>query len=85
MDMTTVAVTRGGQITLTKDVRERLSIREGDLVNLNVVGACAIVRKRDLSAFDKKNFLPENFEKVLEGLRCTSAVDKRLKRLGIVP
>jgi len=59
--MAETRVTRGGQITLTKDIREKLDIREGDKVRINVIGDMAFVSKKDPSAFDKHDFLPESF------------------------
>lgn len=76
-------VTRGSQITLTKEVRERAGIREGDRVILNVVGNTVMVAKRDPSVFRKlKRFLPDNFEEILKKTRTDDR--KRLKELGII-
>lgn len=80
--MPEVIVTRGGQITLTKDVREKLQIREGDVVIINTVGDTALVSKRNPAMLDKHDFLPENFQKAMEHMRRFSYAD-RLKRLGI--
>ncbi|HLC70970.1 MAG TPA: AbrB/MazE/SpoVT family DNA-binding domain-containing protein [Candidatus Nanoarchaeia archaeon] len=81
--MAEVIVTRGGQITLTKDVREKMKVREGDVIIVNVLGDCAMVSKRDPKAFEKHNFLPENFSKTLHEIRSFS-FEKRLKRLGVI-
>lgn len=76
-------VTRGSQITLTKEVREKVGIREGDRVILNVVGGNIIVAKRDPSVFENiKGFLPENFDEIMKKMRTDSR--ERLKRLGII-
>ncbi len=80
--MTEVMITRGGQITLTKDVRQKLNVREGDTVLINVLGDSAMVSKRDPNAFNKHNFLPENFSKTLKRIR-TFSMEERLHRLGI--
>lgn len=77
-----VMVTRGGQITLTKDVREKLHIREGDTIVVNTLGDMIIATKRDPEIFEKHDFLPENFEKTLKKLR--SSPEERLKRFGII-
>ena len=75
-------VTRGGQITLTKEIRERLGIREGDKIILNISGDSIMVSKRDPKIFDKfGDFLPERFDKVLSKIRTDEK--ERLKRLGI--
>ncbi|MBI2675060.1 MAG: AbrB/MazE/SpoVT family DNA-binding domain-containing protein [Candidatus Aenigmarchaeota archaeon] len=80
--MAEVVVTRGGQITLTKDVRSRLRVEEGDIIIVNVIGNMIMASKRDPSVFDKRDFLPENFEKVIRNIR--SSPEGRLKRFGII-
>ncbi len=81
--MSTTTVTRGSQITLTKGIREKTGIKEGDRVILNVVGNTVVVAKRDPSVFDNiKGFLPENFEEIRNKTRTDDR--KRLKRLGII-
>ena len=70
--MSEVAVTRGSQITLTKEVREKIGIEEGDIVTVNVSGDQAIITKKDPEAFDKTGFLPEDFEEVVEETRKDS-------------
>ncbi len=77
-----VLVTRGGQITLTKDVKEKLHIKEGDTIVVNTLGDLIIATKKDPKAFEKHNFLPDNFEKTLKDLR--SSTEERLKRFGII-
>ena len=80
---TTTTVTRGSQITLTKEVREKAGIAEGDRVILNVVGNTVVVAKRDPSVFDNiKGFLPENFDDIMKKMRTDSR--ERLRRLGII-
>lgn len=81
--MPQVVVTRGSQITLTKDVRDKLGIREGDTVVVNTMGGVAIIAKRDPNVWRQLGgFLPPNFEDTLRRLRSDSA--ERLRRLGIV-
>jgi len=76
-------VTRGNQITLTKDIREKLKIKEGDRLILNLEGDMLIVTKRNSKVLDDlKGFLPKNFEADLRGMRTDEI--KRLKRLGII-
>ena len=76
-------VTRGSQITLTKEVREKAGIQEGDRVVLNAVGNTIVVAKRDPSVFDNiKGFLPENFDDIMKKMRTDSR--ERLRRLGII-
>lgn len=80
--MTEVVVTRGSQITLTKAVRDRLGIREGDTVIVNTLGDIAIIAKRDPSVWRRLGgFLPPNFEQTLKKIRSDST--ERLKRIGL--
>jgi len=77
-------VTRGSQITLTREIREKLGIKEGDKVIMNVVGNSIVVSKKDPTVFDRiEGFLPKNFEDALMDMRVNEK--KRLKRLGILP
>ena len=80
--MSEVVVTRNGQITLTKTIREKLNIREGDVVILNTMDNLIIVAKRDPSIFDKAlDYLPDNFPKILSQIRKNA--EERFKKLGI--
>ncbi len=76
-------VTRGNQITLTRDIRERLHIKEGDRLILNIQGGTLTISKRDSKVFDDfEDFLPQRFESTLKKLRSDER--ERLKRLGII-
>ncbi|HLC50248.1 MAG TPA: AbrB/MazE/SpoVT family DNA-binding domain-containing protein [Candidatus Nanoarchaeia archaeon] len=76
-------VTRGNQITLTKGIREKLSIKEGDKLVLNVDGGLLMISKKNSGVFDDfKEFLPSRFESVLRSIR--NSENERLKRLGII-
>ncbi len=76
-------VTRGSQITLTKEVREKLHISEGDKLVLNVAGDVLMVSKKNPKVFDNfEEFLPEKFENVLKKIRYDEK--ERLKRLGVI-
>ena len=81
--MAEALVTRGGQITLTKDVREKMHIYEGDIKTINVLGDTALVTKKNSKVFEKHDFLPESFSKTLKEIRSFSWED-RLKRLGVI-
>ena len=75
-------VTRGSQITLTKEIREKLHIKEGDRLVLNIQGDVLMVSKKDARIFDKiESFLPDKFEYILKKIRFDAR--DRLKRLGI--
>jgi AbrB family looped-hinge helix DNA binding protein len=75
-------VTRGGQITLTKDVRRKLEVTEGDTMIVNTMGSTILVSKKDPRAFDKGGFLPSDFKKILKKIR--KFPEERLKRFGII-
>ena len=75
-------VTRGSQITLTKGIREKLRIAEGDRLVLNMAGGMLMVSKKDPLVFDSiKGFLPGKFGAILKKIR--SDEKGRFKRLGI--
>jgi len=76
-------VTRGNQITLTRDIREKLQIREGDRLILNIQGGILVISKKDPKVFDDfDDFLPQRFESTIKKLRLDER--ERLKRLGII-
>jgi len=78
-----VIVTRGSQITLTKQIREKLHVKEGDVVIMNLVGDAVMLSKKDPKVFDNfESFLPDNFEKILNKIRHDEK--ERLKRIGII-
>ena len=80
--MPQVVVTRGSQITLTREIREKLGIHEGDVVTLNTLGGMVVITKRDPDAWRRSgDFLPETFAKTLATMRSADARD-RFKRLG---
>ena len=80
--MEETVVTRGSQITLTKGIREKLNIKEGDRLVLNIQGAVLVVSKKDSRVFDKiESFLPDKFEDIMKKIRFD--VKERLKRFGI--
>ena len=75
-------VTRNGQVTLTKEIRAKLGIVEGDTINLNLIGDSLIISKKDPNSWDKiGSFLPANFNKIVRELRSNTSA--RLNRLGI--
>lgn len=81
--MAETTVTRGGQITLTRDVREKLHIKEGDTILLNICGESVLISKKNPKAFENCNFLPDNFSKTLKEMRKFS-YSKRLHKFGVL-
>jgi len=56
-------VTRGNQITLTREIREKMHIIVGDIVTLNIDGDILMISKRNPKVFDDfEEFLPERFD-----------------------
>lgn len=80
--MAETIMTRGGQITISKEFRKRLNVEEGDIVTVNTIGEIMLVSKKDSNVLDKSGFLPENFDKLLKKIR--SSPEERLKRFGII-
>lgn len=81
--MTTVVVKRGGQITLTKNVRERLGVKAGDALTINTIGRTAVITKQDPTFWRRPvRYLPPRFEKTLEALRADTA--ERLRRFRVL-
>ena len=76
-------VTRGGQITIGKQIRDLLGIKIGAPVEINILGKMIIVEKSDENIFEKTgNFLPKNFKETLSKIRSDET--SRLKRLKIL-
>lgn len=82
--MASVTVTRHSQVTIPKEIREAVGIKEGDRVNMKVVeGNKIVIEKAGENAWkDCTDFLPEDFEKLLTSLRSDSR--NRFKRLGLI-
>jgi AbrB family looped-hinge helix DNA binding protein len=82
--MAIVTVTRNAQVTIPKKIREALGIKEGDRITMRVEDGKVVLEKVTEDVWSNcTDFLPENFEKVLEKLRKDSR--ERLKRLGLTP
>ncbi|KQN77298.1 AbrB/MazE/SpoVT family DNA-binding domain-containing protein [Devosia sp. Leaf64] len=50
--MSTATITSKGQITLPKDVREDLGLKEGDKVDFEKIGERYVIRPRNRSAIE---------------------------------
>ena len=80
---TETTVTRGCQVTLTKEIREKLDIKEGDRLVMNVEGNRITMANKDSSVFDRlEPFLSDDFDVMLKKMR--SGQKERMKRLGIM-
>lgn len=78
-----IVVTRGSQITLTKMEREKVNIKEGDRVVINVFKDTLLISKKNPEIFDKfESFLPTNFGDTLKKMRNDQK--ERLKRMGAI-
>ncbi|MFH1055848.1 MAG: AbrB/MazE/SpoVT family DNA-binding domain-containing protein [Candidatus Altiarchaeota archaeon] len=81
--MAEVCVTRNGQITLSKGVRDELNICEGDKVIVNMLGDGIYITKKAAHIWDTaRDFLPENFKKTMSHVR--SDYRQRLKDVGVL-
>ncbi len=83
--MASVTVTRHSQVTIPKEIRKAVGISEGDKIHMKVIeGDKILIEKADKDAWrDCTDFLPEDFEKVLNQIRSDSTA--RFKRLGLIP
>lgn len=81
--MVVVTVTRNTQITIPKKIREKLGIRVGDKVEVDIEDGKVVVRKLKPSFAGYRDFLPRGFEEVLKKIRKDST--ERFKGLGVVP
>jgi len=83
MNMKTI-VTRNGQVTISKEYREKLEIHEGTPLQMHLMGNMIILKKTTPEYWKnfKGGFLPANFEEIRETWRGDEL--KRLKKLGIL-
>ncbi len=79
--MTIVKVTRNSQITIPKEVREKVGIKEGDRVDVTVEGDKVVIRKIELDEIT--DFLPKDFEEIMKKMKRDSR--DRLRELGVLP
>lgn len=62
-------VTRSGQITLDKEIREALGIDVGTPLEMNRIGDHIIIKKKDSSVWRKSSgFLPKDFAEAIKGM-----------------
>ncbi|MHA1379472.1 MAG: AbrB/MazE/SpoVT family DNA-binding domain-containing protein [Candidatus Helarchaeota archaeon] len=81
--MSKITITRNYQITIPKEIREKLNLSLGEKVSIHLEGEKIIIQKLSDEIWeDCGDFLPDNFEKILDKLRSNST--ERFKRLGII-
>lgn len=81
--MSKITITRNFQITIPKEIREKLNLSLGEKVSIHLEGNKIIIQKiLDEIWEDCGDFLPDNFDKVLKKLRTDST--ERFKKLGII-
>ncbi len=80
-------VTRNGQITIPKEIRERLGIREGTPLQVNVAGNTILIVKSspDYWKTFKGGNLPADFEETYKKIRESGNIHKRFRKLGVIP
>jgi AbrB family looped-hinge helix DNA binding protein len=79
--MPVVKITRNYQLTIPKSIRERLGLKEGDIVEIYQEEDKIIIKKLE-KIEDIRDFLPKDFDDVLKKMRTDSV--SRLKRLGVL-
>lgn len=77
--MSVVKVTRNSQVTIPKEIRKKVGIKEGDRVEVTVEGNGVLIRKIEME--DITDFLPKNFEEMITRKDSRS----RLRELGVIP
>lgn len=83
-DIMKTIVTRGGQITIPKEIRDKFGIREGTPIEVNVIDDLIVIGKRNPDFWKKcGGFLPKDFKKTLNEMRKMDSAE-RLKKLGII-
>lgn len=81
--MSKTKITRNYQITIPKEIREKLNLKLGEKVTIHLEGERIIIQRVNEAIWDKcHDFLPDNFEKILASLREDSS--ERFKKLGII-
>lgn len=78
--MAIVRVTRNSQITIPKEVREKIGIKEGDRVDVTVEGDRIVIRKVEMDEIT--DFLPRDFEEIMKKTKKDSR--DRLRKLGVI-
>lgn len=68
-----VKVTRNGQITIPKKLREKFSIKKGDKLSVELTEKCRLFRKirrfKDMAGIDAEYGTPEEINKEIDKLR----------------
>ena len=67
-----VKVTRRGQVTIPKSIREALGIREGDLIEVSLEGGRVVLSKPGIPE-PGEPVGPEEYERILEELERVRA------------
>ena len=81
--MSKTTITRNFQITIPKEIRETLNLKLGEKVIIHLEGERIIIQRISEDVWDKcTDFLPENYEKILDNTREDAR--KRFKKLGII-
>jgi AbrB family looped-hinge helix DNA binding protein len=82
--MANVIITRNFQVTIPKEIRQKLKLRMGDRVQMHVEGQRIIIEPTSDDVWETcTDFLPENFDEIQKKMREDAT--ERFKRLGIIP
>ncbi len=80
--MPIVKITRNYQVTIPKQIREKLGLKEGDRVEIYWEEDKIIIKKVEEDIEELRDFLPKDFDEILKKVRGNT-VD-RLKRIGVL-
>jgi AbrB family looped-hinge helix DNA binding protein len=80
MEKTTI--TRNFQITIPREIREKLHLKQGEHLRMQVQEDHIIVERMEENVWDTHDFLPANFPEILDKLRTDET--EKYKRLGIL-
>ena len=81
--MAKTKITRNYQITIPKDIRDKLKLKLGEKITIHLEGEKIIIQRFSEDIWNEcTDFLPENFDKIVANLREDAT--KRFKKLGII-
>jgi len=80
-------MTRNGQITIPKEIREKLGIKKGTPLQVNLAGNTILIIKSSPEYWKnfRGGFLPKDFEETYRKIRESGDIRKRFKQLGVIP
>nr|MDO8119023.1 AbrB/MazE/SpoVT family DNA-binding domain-containing protein [Candidatus Sigynarchaeota archaeon] len=81
--MAKTIITRNYQITIPKEIREKLNLKLGESLHMHMEDEKIIIERLNENVWDENaDFLPDNFVAIQEKLREDAT--ERFRRLGIL-